>query len=280
MDTPEGARPFAEGDAVQLTDPKGRHHTVVLCCGERFHTAKGAIEHDDIIGRPEGIVAKSGNGTCYLAFRPLLRDYVLSMPRGAAVVYPKDAALIVGIADIHPGCAVVEAGAGSGALTCSLLRAVGAHGSVRSFERREDFADTARKNVGRVFGSLPDNWELVIGDLAKAEPRGVDRVVLDMLAPWECLAVAARATVPGGVLCSYVTTTTQMARLIEELRASGQWTDPEPLEALVRTWHVDGLAVRPDHRMVAHTGFLVLARRLAKGTVVPSRPRHTIKRSG
>lgn len=263
---------FAIGDRVQLTDPKGRRHTVVLEAGGVFHTAKGGISHDHLIDHPEGSVVKSANGTEYLAQRPLLRDFVLSMPRGAAVVYPKDAALIVGLADIHPGCQVVEAGVGSGALTCSLLRAVGESGRVHSFERRVDFAENATRNVTSFFGMHPANWQLTVGDLAEAcEERGVDRVVLDMLAPWECLATAHESLRPGGVLCCYVTTTTQMSTLVEAIRSSGHWTEPESLETLLRTWNVDGLSVRPDHRMIGHTGFLVQTRRLADGTTAPVR---------
>lgn len=278
---------FRIGERVQLTDAKGRKHTVTLSAGQRFHTSKGAIEHDDLIGASEGSVVASANGTKYLAFRPLLRDFVLSMPRGAAVVYPKDAALIVGMCDIHPGARVVEAGVGSGALTCSLLRAVGATGSVHSFERRADFADTATRNVERFFGGPQSNWRLTVGDFATVAAGGdaggaaggdaggsgisADRVVLDMLAPWECVEIAGTVCRSGGILCAYVTTTTQLSRLVEALREHGGWSEPEAMETLVRTWHVDGLAVRPNHRMVGHTGFLVLARRLAPDTVAPLR---------
>ncbi len=272
---------FAPGDRVQLTDPKGRRHTIRLASGEVFHTAKGGIAHDDLIGKPEGSIAKSANGTTYLAFRPLLRDFVLSMPRGATVVYPKDAALIVGLADIRPGCRVLEAGAGSGALTCSLLRAVGESGRVHSFERRDDFATTARANVVGFLGGEPPNWELTIGDLVDAcSDDAFDRVVLDMLAPWECLDLVGRVLVPGGVFCAYVTTTTQLSRLIEDMREAECWTEPEALEAMVRTWHVEGLAVRPNHRMIGHTGFLVLSRRLAMGTTAPPLPRKRITPRG
>jgi len=262
------------GDQVQLTDPKGRMHTITLVPGKDFHTAKGAIRHDDILGGPEGVVVSSSNGTKYLAQRPLLRDFVLSMPRGATVVYPKDAALIVGLADIFPGAVVVEAGAGSGAMTCSLLRAVGDEGRVFSFERREDFAEVARVNVERHFGGPHPAWVLTQGDLvtelAEAVGTGtVDRAVLDMLAPWECLQAIHRVLRPGAVLCIYVATTTQLSRTVETLRALGGWTEPEALETLLRTWHVEGLAVRPNHRMNGHTGFLITVRRLADGVQLP-----------
>lgn len=268
--------PLEPGDRVQLTDPKGRMHTITLDPGKVFHTAKGALAHDDLIGRTEGVVVTSSKGTQYLAQRPLLQDFVLSMPRGATVIYPKDAALIVGLADIHPGAVVVEAGAGSGALTCSLLRAVGSGGSVFSFEQREDFAEVAEGNVTRFFGDKPAQWTLTVGPFGEADAEVVtdgaaDRVVLDMLAPWDCLAAAARVLRPGGVLCCYVATTTQMSRTVEALRTAGTWTEPQASETLLRPWHVEGLAVRPSHRMVGHTGFLVFTRRLTDGTVLAAK---------
>ena len=269
---------FVAGDRVQLTDPKGRLHTVVLEPGKAFHTHRGAIAHDDLIGAPEGSVVHSTAGTGYLAFRPLLADFVLSMPRGAQVIYPKDAAQIVGFGDVGPGMRVLEAGAGSGALTCSLLRAVGAGGSVTSYERREDFADVARANVGAFFGGVPENWSLRLGDLAE-HPAGevVDRVVLDMLEPWAVLPAVAAALRPGGVLVGYVATTTQLSTYVEALRAQGAWTEPYAWESLLRPWHAVGLAVRPEHRMVAHTAFLVTVRRLAEGVVAPLRQRRAQK---
>ena len=272
--------PFAAGDLVQLTDNKGRMHTVELSPGKQFHTHRGYIAHDDLIGQPEGIVVTSTGGSVYLAFRQLLPDYVLSMPRGATVVYPKDSAQIVQMADIFPGARVVEAGAGSGGLTCSLLRAVGDTGVVSSYERREEFADVARRNVARFFGDEPANWRLTVGDLAMTcDDEDVDRVVLDMLAPWEVLDTVAKAMLPGGVLCAYVATTTQLSRVVESLREHGSFTEPAAFETLVRGWHVDGLAVRPDHRMVGHTGFLVTARRMAPGVLPPPRRRRPAKGS-
>jgi tRNA (adenine57-N1/adenine58-N1)-methyltransferase catalytic subunit len=263
---------------VQLTDPKGRMHTIELSPGKEFHTHRGPIQHDDLIGRPEGVIVPSAAGTAYLALRPLLADYVLSMPRGATVVYPKDAAQIVGMADIFPGARVIEAGAGSGALTCSLLRAVGERGTVTSYERRAEFAEVAASNIERFFGAAPPAWRLVVGDLAEScAQTGIDRVVLDMLAPWEVLDVAATALTPGGVLCAYVATTTQLSRTVEALRGSHGFTEPRSWESMVRGWHVDGLAVRPEHRMIGHTGFLVTARRLAPGVTPPARRRRPAK---
>ncbi len=281
---PAGERPapvpgaFVAGDRVQLTDPKGRMHTVVLEPGKQFHTHRGAIEHDHLIGAPEGSVVHSTANTGYLAFRPLLADFVLSMPRGAQVIYPKDAAQIVGFGDVGPGMRVLEAGAGSGALSCSLLRAVGSEGSLTSYERREDFADVARGNVGAFFGEVPANWSLRLGDLADHPAEEVvDRVVLDMLEPWAVLPTVAAALRPGGVLVGYVATTTQLSTYVEALRAQGVWTEPHQWETLLRPWHAVGLAVRPEHRMVAHTAFLVTARRLAEGAVAPIRQRRAQK---
>jgi tRNA (adenine57-N1/adenine58-N1)-methyltransferase len=276
----DGRRPenFEVGDRVQLTDPKGRLHTVTLQAGKQFHTHRGAIEHDALIGAPEGSVVHSTAGTAYLALRPLLTDYVLSMPRGAAVIYPKDSAQIIAQADIFPGARVIEAGAGSGALTCSLLRAVGESGLVISYERRADHAEHARRNVDTFFGAAPPNWQLRLADLIEhpADERA-DRVILDMLAPWETLDTMAAALRPGGVLLGYVATTTQLSRLVEALREAGCWTEPHAWESLLRNWHVLGLAVRPDHRMQGHTAFLVTARRLAPGVTTPTRQRRSSK---
>jgi tRNA (adenine57-N1/adenine58-N1)-methyltransferase len=269
--------PFAPGDRVQLTDPKGRQHRLVLTPGKSFHTHRGALRHDDLIGMPEGSLVTSAGGTPYLAFRPLLADYAVTMVRGAAVVYPKDAAQIVGLADVFPGARVVEAGAGSGALTCWLLRAVGEAGRLTSFERRPDFAEIASDNVSRYFGGPHPAWRLVVGDL---DPEGIadaDRVVLDMLAPWEYAEAAAAMLIPGGVLCCYVATTTQLARTVGTVREQGSFAEPVAWETLQRGWHVDGLAVRPEHRMVGHTGFLITARRLADGVTAPPRRRRPSK---
>jgi tRNA (adenine57-N1/adenine58-N1)-methyltransferase len=319
--------PFSAGDQVQLTDPKGRMHQIVLSPGGTFHTHRGSMSHDDLIGQPEGSVVTASSGTAYVALRPLLADYTLAMKRGATIVYPKDAAQILAYADVFPGARVLEAGAGSGALSCWLLRAIGPDGELVSFEARSDFAEIARENVRKYFGEVPPWWRLVTGELSarvaldpsaptyasyslktaagrlggpaeagpddetgaadapgpgttrdEARPAGVfDRVILDMLAPWENVADAARALVPGGLICCYVATTTQLSRVVEELRAHGGFFEPAPWETLNRGWHVDGLAVRPDHRMIAHTGFLVTARRLADGVTAPSRRRRPAK---
>jgi tRNA (adenine57-N1/adenine58-N1)-methyltransferase catalytic subunit len=264
--------PFAVGDRVQLTDAKGRHYTMLLSAGGEFHTHRGAIAHDAVIGLPEGSVVKSANGDPFLVLRPLLVDYVMSMPRGAQLIYPKDAAQIVLEGDIFPGARVLEAGAGSGALTCSLLRAVGPEGRVISYEVRADHAEHARRNVETFSGCVPDNWRLILSDVADTDlPDGsVDRVVLDMLAPWEVLDTVSRVVVAGGVLIVYLATVTQLSKTVEALRGQQCWTEPRAWETLQRGWNVVGLAVRPQHNMRGHTGFLVSARRLAPGAVTPT----------
>jgi tRNA (adenine57-N1/adenine58-N1)-methyltransferase len=302
--------PFAPGDQVQLTDPKGRQNLVILQPGKSFHTHRGSLAHDDLIGSPEGSVVRSSGGTPYVALRPLLADFTLAMTRGAAVIYPKDAAQIVAMADIFPGARVLEAGAGSGALSCWLLRAAGDAGLVVSYERRADFADIARQNVERFFGGPHPAWRLRTGDLAglaaaasreATSPEGpgaaggagpgaavehdgagagdpqFDRVVLDMVAPWEHVGTAAGALTGGGVICCYVSTVTQLSRTVEAVREQGSFDEPAAWESLIRGWHVDGLAVRPGHRMIGHTGFLVTARRLAEGMTPPPRRRRPAK---
>jgi tRNA (adenine57-N1/adenine58-N1)-methyltransferase len=269
---PRRTGPFAVGDRVQLTDAKGRHYTMILKAGGEFHTHRGIVAHDSVIGSPEGSVVKATNGDAFLVLRPLLIDYVMSMPRGAQVIYPKDAAQIIHEGDIFPGAQVLEAGAGSGALTCSLLRAVGPEGRVISYEMRDDHAEHARRNVDTFFGQRPDTWELVIGDLAETvlPEAAVDRVVLDMLAPWDVLDAVARVLIPGGVLVIYVATVTQLSKTVEALREQQCWTEPRSWETLQRGWNVVGLAVRPQHNMRGHTAFLISARRLAPGTVTPT----------
>jgi tRNA (adenine57-N1/adenine58-N1)-methyltransferase catalytic subunit len=281
-ETRRNSGPFRAGDRVQLTGPKGRMNTITLEPGKLFHSHRGVLEHDAIIGLPDGSVVANNAGVEHLALRPLLTDFVMSMPRGAAIVYPKDAAQILALADIFPGATVVEAGVGSGALSLWLLRAIGPEGRLLSFERREEFADVARANGATFLGADPENWTLTVGDLqdalpAAVEPGSVDRVVLDMLAPWETLDVVTDALKPGGVVICYVATVTQLSRVAEAIRASGNFTHPQSNETMVRGWHVEGLAVRPDHRMIAHTGFLITARRLAPDTVLPELKRRPSK---
>jgi tRNA (adenine57-N1/adenine58-N1)-methyltransferase len=265
---------FSAGDKVQLTGPKGRLNTLTLVAGGRFGSHKGDLMHDDIIGKPQGSVIANQSGVEYLALKPLLTDYVLSMPRGAAIVYPKDAGQIIVEGDIFPGATVVEAGVGSGALSSYLLRAIGPEGKLYSFEKREEFAQIAQGNVTNQMGSMPTNWQVLLGELQQELPKtlkdaSVDRVVLDMLAPWDCIEAVADALKPGGLVIVYVATVTQLSRTIEAIRYHEGFTDPNAWESMVRSWHVEGLAVRPDHRMIAHTGFLLSARRLAPGAQLP-----------
>jgi tRNA (adenine57-N1/adenine58-N1)-methyltransferase catalytic subunit len=271
---------FVAGDRVQLTDQKGKIYSITITPGKEWHTHKGWIVHDDLIGLPEGSVVSTSAGLKFTAFIPLLTDYVLSMPRGATIVYPKDAALIVGFADIFPGARVLEAGVGSGALTLSLLRAVGPTGSVHSVERREEFAANATSNIENYFGSRPANWSLAIGSVQEQEfDHEFDRVILDMLAPWECVEIAAKVLRPGGVFMAYVATTTQLSATAEALKDDGHFTEPESFESMVRGWHHEGLAVRPQQRMIGHTGFLIFSRRMAPGVEVLARRRRPAKGS-
>lgn len=269
---------FKAGDRIQLTDPKGKLYSFTITPGKEWHTHKGWITHDDLIGLPEGSVVSTTAGLKFTAFIPLLADYVLSMPRGATIVYPKDAAMIVGFADIYPGARVLEAGVGSGALTISLLRAVGSEGFVHSVERRQDFAENATANLTSYFSGKPENWKLDVGSVQDQEfPEKFDRVILDMLAPWECVEMAAKVLRPGGVFLAYVATTTQLSSIAEALKEDGHFTEPESSETIVRGWHHEGLAVRPQQRMIGHTGFLIQSRRMAPGVEVLARRRRPAK---
>ena len=270
--------PLRVGERIQLTDAKGKLHTITLTAGATWQGHKGHISHDQIIGSSEGSILLSTLGAPYFYQRPLLEDFVLSMPRGATIVYPKDAAFILGFADIYPGARVLEAGVGSGALTITLLRAVGADGLVHSVERREEFADIAKANVADYFGETPSNWSCDLGSVQEKEfSHQFDRVVLDMLAPWECVDMAANVLRPGGVFLSYVATTTQLSATAEALKADGRFTEPESNESMIRGWHHEGLAVRPQQRMIAHTGFLIISRRMAPGVEVLARRRRPAK---
>lgn len=269
---------FSEGDRIQLTDPKGKMYTFTITSGKEWHTHKGWIVHTDLIGLPEGSVVSTSAGLKFTAFKPLLGDFVLSMPRGATIVYPKDAAMIIGVADVFPGAKVIEAGVGSGALSISLLRAIGPDGELSSFERREDFAQIAEENVKTYFNGLPSQWKLTVGSVqdSKTEIK-YDRVILDMLAPWECVAFAAEILRPGGVFLAYVATTTQLSSTAEALKENGNFTEPLSSETIVRDWHHEGLAVRPMQRMIGHTGFLIVSRRMAPGVEVLARRRRPSK---
>ena len=263
--------PFRYGERIQVTDSKGSRSTFLLDPRGCFQSRRGGFRHRDVVGLDEGTVLTTETGHELLLLRPLLADYVLSMPRGAQVVYPKDSGQVVAMGDIFPGATVLEAGVGSGALTMSLLSAIGESGRLLSIERRDDFARIAASNVDSWFEGHHPAWELRTGDFAEVTANhvadaSVDRIVLDMLAPWENVGESARVLVPGGLLLAYAATTPQLSRTVEALRRCGLFTEPESWESMVRTWNVDGLSVRPDHRMVAHTGFLLTARRLAAGS--------------
>ena len=273
--------PFKYGDRVQLTDAKRRHFTLYLKEGNKFHSHQGIVEHDDIVGMDEGSVITSTMGGQFLMFRHLMVDHVLSMPRGAQVIYPKDAAQILIEGDIFRGAKVLEAGAGSGALSMALLRAVGPEGHVYSYELREDHIGYAIDNVKEYFGEQPQWWSPRLGDFQELTPEDtdgpVDRIVLDMLEPWEMLTTVKNMLVPGGVFITYVATVPQLMKVMEGIREQQCFTEPRAWESLVRDWKVEGLATRPEHRMNAHTAFLIMTRRLADG-VVPPRPKRKARR--
>jgi tRNA (adenine57-N1/adenine58-N1)-methyltransferase len=258
--------PFEPGERALLVDRRGRRYLITLRAGDKFHFHQGFIDHDAIIGSDEGITLKSSSGTTLIAYRPSLADFILKMPRGAQVIYPKDLGYILLEADVYPGATVLEAGTGSGALTLALVRAVGERGIVISYEQREDFAARARANIESFLGKIPDQLDLRVGDVMDVEIEGsVDRVVLDLPEPWRVLPAALRAMRPGAIFCSYVPTTTQIAQTTEALREAG-FGEIATREVLLRGWHVDGASVRPEHRMVGHTGFVTTARFLG---VVP-----------
>lgn len=296
------------GEKIQFTDRKGKRITAQLVAGGVTQTEHGLICHDDVIGQSEGVVittvsakretqqtivdpSKSSNkpwkaaraigGWDYVVMRPRMVDYVLSMPRGAQIMYPKDIAQVISLGDIRSGMRVLESGAGSGAMSLSLLDAVGERGNLTTIELRPDFARIAESNATLYYGKRPEWWNLLTGDfdsVAKTlEAHSVDRIMLDMLDPWNRLEQAHRVIVPGGVLISYVTTTTQMSRMAEALRESGMWTEPEIQETLERTWKAQGLAVRPDHAMIGHTGFLIVSRAMAEGFSALKKREHGTK---
>lgn len=296
------------GEKIQFTDRKGKRITAQLVAGGVTQTEHGLICHDDVIGQSEGVVittvsakretqqtivdpsklsnkpwkaARAIGGWDYVVMRPRMVDYVLSMPRGAQIMYPKDIAQVIALGDIRSGMRVLESGAGSGAMSLSLLDAVGECGKLTTIELRPDFARIAESNATLYYGKRPEWWNLLTGDfdsVAKTlDAHSVDRIMLDMLDPWNRLEQAHRVIVPGGVLVAYVTTTTQMSRMAEALRESGMWTEPEIQETLERTWKAQGLAVRPDHAMIGHTGFLIVSRAMAEGFSALKKREHGTK---
>ncbi len=254
--------PFAAGDRVLLLDAKRRRYLVQLTPGGEFHSHAGVLRHDDLLGQEEGARVRTTLGARLVAVRPTLAEYVLEMPRGAQVIYPKDLGPILVLADVFPGARILESGVGSGALTMTLLRAVGPTGQVTGYELRDDFAARARRNVDGFLGDdVPLHVE--VRDVYEGiDEEHLDRVILDLPEPWRVVKHAAAALRPGGILLAYLPTIGQVARLREEL-AESSFGMAESLEVLQRGWHVDGQSVRPDHRMVAHTGFLTTARLLS-----------------
>jgi tRNA (adenine57-N1/adenine58-N1)-methyltransferase catalytic subunit len=257
-------RPFAAGDRVLLVDAKRRRHLVTLVDGGAFHSHAGVLDHDRIIGQMPGVTVRTSLGVKLVVLRPTLAEYVLKMPRGAQVIYPKDLGPILMLADVFPGARILESGVGSGALTMTLLRATGSTGQVTGYELREDFAERARRNVEGFLGADAPVDIQVRDVYAGIDLEDLDRVLLDLPEPWRAVKHAEAALTPGGILLSYLPTIGQVARLREELDASA-FGMVETVEVLQRGWHVDGQSVRPDHRMVAHTGFLTHARLLSSG---------------
>ncbi|MDQ4144158.1 MAG: tRNA (adenine-N1)-methyltransferase [Actinomycetota bacterium] len=262
----EHDRPLEAGERVLLIDTRDRRYMLTLQSGRQFHSHRGTIDHDDLIGSPAGVTVTSSGGARMLVFRPGLADFVLKMQRGAQVVYPKDLGLILIYADIFPGARVLEAGSGSGSLTLALARAVGDAGGVVSYEIRQDHHERAVENVNSWFsgvGGKPENVEMRVGDVfSELTDRGFDRIVFDLPEPWRAVGTTTEALTPGGIICCYLPTVPQVQQTVEALRGGG-FALVGTFEGMLRTWNVDGPSVRPDHRMVAHTGFIVTARKLA-----------------
>ena len=259
-------RALEAGDRVLLIDNRDRRYLVTLATGKQWHSHSGVLDHDELIGALEGSTARTTGGTKVLVFRPTLADYVLKMKRGAQVVYPKDIGLILVYADVFPGAKVLEAGSGSGSLTLALSRAVGAEGRVISYEIREDHHERAVENVELWYsgsGRKPENLDLRVGDVFEGVPeRDFDRMVLDLPEPWRAVGETSASLRPGGILCCYLPTVPQVEKVVHAMR-SGGFSLVNTFEGLIRTWNIDGQSVRPDHRMVAHTGFIVTGRKLA-----------------
>jgi tRNA (adenine57-N1/adenine58-N1)-methyltransferase len=263
---------FEDGEQALLIDQRGRRHLLLLRKGETFHSDRGWVTHDAIIGHPDGSWVRTSKGTRYLALRPTLAEYVLDMPRGAQVIYPKDLAMVMFWADIFPGARVLEAGMGSGALTLALLRAVGPGGRVVSYEQREDFCRRALANIQMRLGEVT-NLIVRIRPVEEGLPEEemVDRAVFDLPEPWRLVEPVASVLRPGGIFLSYVPTIIQSHQLTETLRSHRGSALVETFETLLRPWNIDGTSVRPFHRMVAHTGFLTVARRVVpeEGAAAP-----------
>src|ERR1051325_955353 len=260
---------FHSGQRIHLVDKKGRQYGVTLKPGDLYQLSGHKIAHDDLIGKPDGsLVMLSGNKTM-LALKPTFGDYVLKMPRGAQVLYPKDLAVIPMWADVYPGARVFEAGTGSGALTIALLRAVGPRGVVVTYEARDDFARTAAQNIQRYMGAVPNLRAVRSNAYEGIEllQDGVpfDRLVLDLAEPWQVVSHAARVLRSGGIYLSFVPTVPQVQQTVAALQAAAVFAMIETFETLLRTWSIEGRSVRPDHRMVAHSGFITVGRKIESG---------------
>jgi tRNA (adenine57-N1/adenine58-N1)-methyltransferase len=257
--------PLQENEPVVLLDRKDREYLARLHPNRPISIRGGRISVEEVIGREEGTVVHSSLNEPFLIFRPTLPQLIPNLPRTSQVIYPKDIGPILIWADLFPGARVVEAGVGAGALSMALLRAVGTEGGLFSFEIRSDFADQAQKNVARYFGAAP-NWTVKIGDVAaELEETDIDRVILDLPEPWRVIDRAWKALRPGGILLCYLPTVLQVKNLVDALRDTQRFACIETMETLMRFWHMKGMSARPQHRMVAHTGFLTSARRLAEG---------------
>jgi len=251
--------PLEAGERVLLVDRKGRRYLLTLKAGGEFHAHHGLVAHDELIGKPEGARVASTGGATMIAYRPGIADFILKMPRGAQVIYPKDIGPILIEADVYPGATILEAGTGSGALTLAIVRAVGDAGRVISYDLREDHSAKARANLESFLGKIPSTLDLRIGDVVTYEGEPADRVVLDLPEPWRAVAVAPRLLRRGGILCCYLPTITQIAQTVGAMREAG-FEEIRPFETMLRAWHIEGASVRPEHRMVGHTGFLVTGR--------------------
>lgn len=254
--------PLRDGDSVIFFDRKDREYLKTLRAGETISIRGGNIAVDDLLGRPDGFSVRSSLRERFVVLRPTLERLIPNLPRKAQVIYPKDLGLILMWGDVYPGATVVEAGVGPGALTLALLRAVGPEGRVISFENREEHARAAERNVARFYGAAPQ-WTLEVADVADGlRELTVDRIFLDLPEPWRQTDLAWRALRPGGVFLGYVPTVLQVKGFVDSLKEHGGFACIDTMETLVRYWHVKEMSVRPQHRMVAHTGFVTTARRV------------------
>ena len=275
---------LSNGERVHLVDKKGRQYALTLKAGDVYQLSGHKIAHDDLIGKPDGSLVTLSGGKQMLALRPTFGDYVLKMPRGAQVLYPKDLALIPMWADVYPGARVFEAGTGSGALTMALLRAAGPRGLVVTYEAREDFARTAMTNIERYMGPVPNLIPLrrnVYEGIDLLDDRvPFDRLVLDLPEPWQVVQHAAEVLRSGGIYLSFVPTIPQVVQTVDALERAAVFGTIHTFETLLRTWSIQGRSVRPDHRMVAHSGFITMARKVEPGFRTSTHPRDLPSEAG